>query len=220
MSDIQQVTNNQLSADMDTFLQLLTTQMQNQDPLKPTDPTDFVAQLAQFSSVEQAVQTNDRLGEIFGQLQADSLKIDSALIDKAAEVETRQIALQNGSAAIHYSLPRDTQTAELTIRDQNGEIVAEFDGPTAAGDHQIQWNGAGIGGITVPSGLYSVEVLAKDGAGDPVPAATHAHGIITEIEQGDGESRFTLDSGITVTESAIKRVSRLPDAAANAGGGA
>lgn len=220
MSDIQQVTGNRLSADMDTFLQLLTTQMQNQDPLKPTDPTDFVAQLAQFSTVEQSVQTNDRLGEIFGQLQADSLKIDSALIDKAAEVETRQIALQDGAADIQYTLPRQAAEAQVRIRDANGEIVAEVDGATDAGDHQMRWDGTGAGGQTLPSGLYSVEILATDAAGDPIPASTRAHGVIAQVQQGDGESRFTLDNGITVTESAITRVSRLPDPpAAPAGGG-
>ncbi len=210
MSDVQAISPNTLSADLNTFLQLLTTQMQNQDPLSPTDPTQFVAQLAQFSSVEQAIQTNNQLSTILGQLQADSLKLDAGLIGRQAEIETSRIALNGGSASINYELPREADEASLRILNETGTVVAEIDAPTNAGSHQLIWDGTDLAGGTVVDGIYTAEIIARDAAGDPIFATTRNSGRVQEIRQSAEATLFVLDNGIAVTENDILSLREPP----------
>ena len=113
-----------LSASFDSFLKLLTAQLQHQDPLSPMDATQFTSQLVQFSTVEQAVQTNSQLGQLTKLMQAGSLTSALGLVGMKVSYGGGQVELgQQGGANIAYSLPQGADKVTITIRNASGTVV-------------------------------------------------------------------------------------------------
>ena len=86
-----------LSGNLDTFLKLLMTQLQNQDPTSPLDTAQFTSQLVQYSSVEQQIQTNTNLNSLLQLTQGNQVVQSASLLGKKAEVASDQLALQDGA---------------------------------------------------------------------------------------------------------------------------
>lgn len=154
-----------IDANFDTFLSLLTAQLRNQDPLEPVDSTDFVAQLAQFSAVEQQVQTNDALAEILGQLGGGD--IGSLASWLGAEVQAAGPVFFDGSPIALTTTPTpDATAASLIVRDAAGDIIARQ--PVDGRDAKISWNGRTNAGSAAPEGAYSFTVESVRN-GDALP---------------------------------------------------
>lgn len=178
----------QLTDDFDDFLTLLTTQLQNQDPLEPMDSSEFTNQLVQFSSVEQQIATNQNLEAL---LNASTLQGDSALLGylgKTVVAETNTAALSSDGASWLYDIGADAESTTLTIRDLNGRLVAQVDGSTAAGIHELQWDGTDLGGQALPDGLYQLTIEAQTAAGSAIATTSYARGIATEVDRTGGQS--------------------------------
>ena len=144
-----------LSAGFDSFLKLLTAQLQHQDPLSPMDATQFTSQLVQFSTVEQAVQTNSQLGQLTKLMQASSLTSALGLVGMKVEYGGGQVVLgQQGGASVAYTLPQGANKVTVTIRDASGAVVRTTQGPAAAGNQSFAWDGLGDNGRRLPAGTY------------------------------------------------------------------
>lgn len=177
-----------LTSDFDDFLTLLTTQLQNQDPLEPMDSSEFTNQLVQFSSVEQQIATNQNLEAL---LAANDLQGDSALLGylgKTVVAQTDLAAMTDSKATWLYDLGANTSETTLSIRDQNGRLVAQVDGSNAAGIHELQWDGKDLSGNQLPDGLYSLTVEAQNGAGISVATTSYARGLATELDRTAGRT--------------------------------
>lgn len=151
-----------LSSDFDTFLKMLTVQVQNQDPLNPVDSTDYATQLATFSSVEQQVLTNDLLRELSSTLGGDALREMSAWIGMEALV--RAPVQYNGTpVAIRPEYAEGADSAALVVRDSGGNVVQSFDLPL--GQEEVIWAGTDETGAALPAGAYRLEIQSyTDGA--------------------------------------------------------
>lgn len=154
------------------FLKLLVTQLKNQDPLKPMDNTAFVAELAQFSQLDQSTKQVQLLEKSIAQ-QTDSMQYTLLpMIGRNAQVEGSLIDLNNGPATLTYALEREATTVRVTVQDAQGKAIRILDlGTQSAGKQEVQWDGRNQNGQLMPNGTYQYQVLAKDAKGGAVVAA-------------------------------------------------
>ncbi|MFC3578688.1 flagellar hook assembly protein FlgD [Sphingomonas hylomeconis] len=169
-----------LSSDTSMFLKLLTTQMQNQDPLDPMDTSAYTQQLVQFSQVEQSIQQSQSLKDILTTLKTRDLTDAASLIGRSASLDTPVAGLRDGApASWHYATDRPAARVIATVSDADGTTVATRTLDASAGD--FVWDGRDANGNRVPAGAYSLTISATDAAGSRVPATVTAQGIIDEV---------------------------------------
>ena len=182
-----------LADDFSTFLTLLTTQLQNQDPLEPTDTKDFTNQLVQFSGVEQQISTNDKLDSVLDNLGSGRTNAAVSMIGKNVEAESNVIALRDGDAELSVQLDGNASAAAVQIANQRGEVVRSLDVPTQAGEHTVVWDGTDNNGNTVEDGNFVMQLQAVDENGSSVGGRTFTIGEVQGFEQNDGA--IDLDLG-------------------------
>lgn len=197
-----------LADDFDSFLQLLTAQLKAQDPLSPLDANQFTQQLVQFSGVEQAIKTNQALGQLVALMQGD--QITRSLDYLGAEVTAEASTVQLGGSApaqLSYTLGGSTQRVQIEIYDEAGRLVALEEGATSGGSHSVPWDGRAASGAALPDGLYSFNVVAMDAAGEAVPATTSIRGVVDGVEL-DGERLLLSVAGVLIPSTSISAIYR------------
>lgn len=208
---------NQLSADYNNFLILLTTQLQNQDPLDPMDSSEFTNQLVQFSQVEQQIKTNTGLSNIM--LQQENLVASGSLafIGKAINFSGNEPYF-NGTdpVAIGYTLEGNAQSSKLYIKDEDGNVIRTMTANNAAGSYNAVWDGKDNSGQLVEKGKYKVTVDALDSNGDAVKTTTEVNRVVTGIEKTDTDIILYLEGGGSVGASGVLAVQEKGAAAAAA----
>ncbi|MGP1275702.1 MAG: flagellar hook assembly protein FlgD [Caulobacterales bacterium] len=201
-----------LADNFDTFLTLLTSQLQNQDPLSPMESQEFVSQLVQFSSVEQQIQSTQAIQALLN-VQAALAQLSSVdYIGKYALVETNGSMLSEGSAEWSYELPQEASSTQLVITNAQGATVGTITGQTSPGEHRLVWDGTDQQGNTLPDGVYNLEVVAFDSAGERISdTPVSVGGRVTGVELTDGQAIVEV-GGMLVPASRIIRLRELPDA--------
>lgn len=200
-----------LSTDFETFLTLLTAQLRYQDPLNPTDSTEFVAQLATFSSLEQQIVGNDLLTDISGLLSGEAGLVElSNWIGQ--EVQVTGVAAYDG-APLDLEIPQDPGASFTTLRikDDFGQTV--FEQPLAAGETGFTWNGTTSGGASAPFGTYSFEVEYANDVRVTGSAAAKIYVPVTEVRLINGVGMLVLPGGLTVPAAGVSAVRVSEDAA-------
>ena len=188
----------QLSADMNTFLQLLTTQLQYQDPLDPMDTAEFTNQLVQYSSVEQAIQTNSKLDTLL-QLNVSNLGAQAvSYIGKTVQVLGDVMPLENGKAKAAYTLDKDVESVAITVKDMNGKVVYSETGEIGKGTHEFTWNGKDSSGNQLPDGAYQIVVGTKVASGETqANVTTTVFGRVSGIASDDKNVYVGLGDAVT-----------------------
>lgn len=197
-----------LADDFDSFLKLLTTQLQNQDPTSPMDADQFTQQLVQFSGVEQQIRSNETLGELASLMQADQLSQSVSYLGAEVEAEGDVFRLGDDNLAnLHYTLDGAASTVLLKISDEYGRLVALKPGETGAGRHSLTWDGIGDDGVQRTEGAFKIEVVAQNAAGAPVSASTTVSGIVDGVEMNGAETMLSVDGALMPLErvSAIRQ---------------
>lgn len=197
-----------LTANFDLFLTLLTTQLQNQDPLEPMDSQAFTEQLVQFSSVEQAISTNQNLETLIALTRAGGIGDAVGYLGREADVATPFARLSAGEAAWRYELPRGATSVTLTVSDALGRVVASQSGATEAGLHEFVWDGTDRNGNRLAEGTYRLAVTALDAEGAAIPAGVSISGPVTAVDLSGSETILTV-AGIDVPLGAISAL-RVP----------
>ncbi len=198
-----------LSKNYDTFLSLLTTQLQHQDPLEPMDSSEFTSQLVQFSSVEQSILTNSNLENLLNLVATDQATNVVNFIGKEVEALGDTATLSGGAAYWSYDLSAETASTEIRITDANGKLVYLGAGEQSKGQHGFTWNGLDNNGVAQPDGTYAITVIAKDSNGDTVSTTTGIRGLVTGVEGVDGVQHLII-GGARVPLSDITKVSMAP----------
>jgi len=182
-----------LAETFDTFLTLLTTQLQYQDPLDPMDTNEFTSQLVEFTGVEQAMSTNKKLDQLIS-LQNDTQLTDAVgFIGKTVATDSIILMLQGGESTISYDLGGNAAQANVLIIDELGNTVRTIPAPTEVGHHEIVWDGLDDDGDPLEDGLYGFLVTAIDGDNSPVPLVQGTAGQVTGVKLVDGV--VTLEIG-------------------------
>ena len=182
-----------LANNFSDFLTLLTTQLQNQDPLKPLDATQFTTQLVQFASVEQAIGQNARLDEILRTEGANQAVGAVAFLDSIVEAFGDTTILSGDNAKFAYVLPSDAKTLNITIKNADGDVVRTLTGEFTAGKHEIVWDGKNDQGVLQPDGKYTIAVAASDANDESLNVITSIFGTVSGITVKDGA--LVLDLG-------------------------
>lgn len=193
-----------LVSNFETFLQLLTTQLKNQDPLSPLDSNDFTAQLTQMAGVEQQLLTNDLLQALINQ---GSSGLDGAVsyIGKQVTAAGAATRLQDGAANWSYELAANAANARLEVLDSSGAVVWSGEAPErGAGVHDFQWDGRSSAGTQMPDGgVYTLRVAATTTGGQTVDSQVLIRGIVTAVELYDGEPYVTVGGSIVPLSQVI-----------------
>jgi flagellar basal-body rod modification protein FlgD len=204
-----------LAANFDSFLRLLTTQLQNQDPLAPMDANEFTSQLVEFASVEQAIQTNKRLDEL-GEAVGDSATTSAmGMLGREVTAATDRIGLgTEGDATIGFTLPETVAKATVTILDGQGRALRALAGGVAAGEQTLRWDGLDGSGNRMAAGSYRVRVDAARADGTAVAAEQHLTGTVEAIEPGS-EGIVLVVGGAEIALSEVRGV-RAPQSSGDA----
>lgn len=192
-----------ISSDFETFLKMLTVQMQNQDPLNPVDSSDYATQLATFSGVEQQVQTNDLLRALSGQMGAGGLSQLAGWVGMQARAAVP--AYFDGTpVTVVPDVQRGADMAQLVVRDGAGAEVQRLTLPLD--NAPVEWAGVMANGTPLPPGHYSFETVSV-ALGEVVattPAQVYAE--VTEVQVADGVNTLVLRGGHIVPASEVTAV--------------
>ena len=187
--------------DFDNFLQLLTAQLRNQDPLSPLDSADFVAQLASFSSVEQIVGTNQRLDSIAESLAGGGISEYADWIGREAEaMETP--GHFDGATPVRFRLSGETgaTAVQIAITDDSGAEVARL--PAQNSSDIQEWDGI-VNGAPVQAGNYTFRAIYSNGP-DVMRSETAATiGVVNEVRLGATGPVLNLAGGVAVDPSKV-----------------
>jgi flagellar basal-body rod modification protein FlgD len=183
-----------LAGNIDTFLTLLTTQLRNQDPLKPLDTEKFTSQLVQFASVEQSIKTNSHLEALIALQGATDRQSALDFIGREARVATNMAQFANGRADWTYVLPQDARAVSLSVLDEKGNVAARLPGAASAGAHAFSWNGTMPDGRAAPDGVYRLQIdaIAADGAAIAADIESQARVLAASFGAGAPKLETTL----------------------------
>jgi flagellar basal-body rod modification protein FlgD len=193
------------------FLKLLLAQLKNQDPLNPDSNTEFVAQLAQFSSLEQMTQMNTNLENSMTNNNKISEAVNNAMlvnyIGKNVQAESSAFIFDGSNEAkLQFSLDTASPSVKVEIMNDAGTVVKTMDlGAGEAGDNQVSWDGNTSLGVLSKSGVYSYKVTAKDTLGADVNVTPLYAGAVDGVSYKDGTSYLNV-GGILISYDKIKNI--------------
>ena len=191
----------------DSFLKLLVAQMQHQDPLNPQGNEEFIAQLAQFTSLEQLMGVNSSLGDLYAATTSMNNASMTQLLGRNVTAYSDTMPYHgDGAQDIHWKAPAEVSKMSVTITNADGKMVAreEFES-LEAGDGSWEWNGKDVHGVQVPEGKYTVSITAYDTNGNPLEVQNVIKGTINEMSYETGSPIPYID-GVEVSIGSILRV--------------
>ena len=190
-----------------TFLTILTTQLQHQDPMEPMDSNQFTEQLVQFSSVEQQIRSNEQLESLQSMMTAsNALGVLNFVGTNVAIDGSKGYLSDLGGIDYNYNSP-STGTAEVTIRNEAGEIVANYTGvEISSGDNVYTWDGTDGSGNRMGKGTYSVQIAAEDTSGATIRLAMETTGLVTDVDLSSSQPMLMIGDQ-KIPTSQIKSVS-------------
>ena len=197
--------SSQIAGNFQSFLQLLTTQLQNQNPLSPLDTNQFTQQLVEFAGVQQQLNTNDSLATLVSLQQTAQSTQALGFVGKTAVVNGSTAPLTSSSATWLLSVPA-TSTVNITITGSNGQTVFSGTYNATAGNSQpFTWNGQGTDGTQYPDGSYTLTATAKDSSNNSVAIGTQIEGVVSSVDLTQSPPLLSI-GGQTFTVNQIQSI--------------
>lgn len=188
------------------FLKLLVTQLKNQDPLKPTDNTEFVAQLAQFSQLDQSAKQAQLLQKSLDAQTASLQFTLLPLVGRTISLNQPLIQLGEGPAPLEYTLEQPAASVRVSILDQQRQVVRTLEFSNQfAGANRVEWDGRNHDGQRMPAGLYQYAVTATDLQGQPVGVTSRASLTVGGVRMEAGTPKLLVGE-LSVDPSTIVEV--------------
>jgi len=186
-----------LSMNENDFLNLLVTQLRYQNPLDPTNATDFASQLAQYASVEQLSNINTNLTSSLSAQKTLTSSLNNALattfIGKSVRAQTSAFQYPGtGTVKVGYDLASSATDATVNVYNAAGHLVKSIAG-TGATDNTTTWDGTLNDGTVAPSGSYTFKVVAADSSGNAVTATSYVYGTVTAVRYKSTGTVFVID---------------------------
>ncbi len=197
-----------LSGNFDQFLRLLTTQLQNQDPLSPMDSTQFTNQLVSFSGVEQQIKGNDYLNKLLTMQTLNMTALGVSFIGKDVQVASSQFSADGVKPVdMAYSLPSAASAGTISITDADGKVIFSKDADLTAGNHDFTWDGKDSDGNVAPAGTYTIKVSATDSAKTALNVTTYVPGHVSSLESADDGTLLLNVGGQSVPLTDVRKIS-------------
>lgn len=204
---LSQAPANSLSDNYKSFLNLLVAQVSYQDPLNPVEGTDFIAQLATLTGVEQSLKLNNQMESLRSQLGLSAALSESALIGKTVALPSETVELREGGAAFSYDLASPQKSITAIITDANGNPVRQVSGlPGEVGQKtSVVWDGTDANGNQLPPGRYGISIAPESGeiAGG---YNTYASFRVLSVSFDGGRQYLDLEGGGRTTSDQIVRI--------------
>ncbi|HEX7791695.1 MAG TPA: flagellar hook capping FlgD N-terminal domain-containing protein [Afipia sp.] len=190
-----------------SFLTLLTTQLQNQNPLDPLDTNQFTQQLVQFAQVEQQLKSNDQLASLVSIEKTAQSTQALVFVGQTVAVDG-STAKFDGNATWNFSSP-SSSAATISITSATGATAYSGSFNIASGNSSFVWDGKGNDGTSWPAGDYKMTVTAKDSTGKDVAISTEIQGAVDSVDLTASPALLSI-GGKNYTLDQIKRVVRAP----------
>jgi flagellar basal-body rod modification protein FlgD len=189
-----------------TFLTLLTTQLQNQNPLDPLDTNQFTQQLVQFAGIEQQMKCNDALASLVSIDKSAQSTQALVFVGQSVAVDGSTAQFANGTATWNLNAPKDASTT-ITITSSTGATA--YSGPfkVSAGNASFVWDGKGNDGSQWPPGAYKMTVVGTDSTGANVAVSTEVQGLVDSVDLTASPPLLSI-GGQNYTTDQIKRIVR------------
>ena len=188
-----------------TFLTLLTTQLQHQNPMDPLDTNQFTQQLVQFAGIEQQLKSNEQLKSLVAIEQGAQATQALVYVGNTVSVDGSKAQFDK-SATWNFKSDKDT-TAKLTITNSAGQTVFSGNFPLKQGGNSFVWDGKGNDGVQWPPGTYTMTATGSDGAGNSVAISTEVQGIVDSVDLTSSPPLLSI-GGTSYTTDKVKRVLR------------
>jgi flagellar basal-body rod modification protein FlgD len=188
------------TSDYNTFLRMLTTQMQNQDPLNPIDSADYAVQLATFSGVEQQTRTNQLMEKLLGSFDMRGLSEVAGWVGKEAR-SAAPVAYDGAPVVVPTDPDSTADRAVLAVRNAAGTVVAREDVVLSASSHT--WNGRDLTGAALPDGPYSFSLESYVGEALLSDRAIQSYARIDEVRSSPTGTRIVLQGGIEIASTDV-----------------
>jgi len=199
-----------LEDDLNRFLNILVTQLQNQDPLDPLDANEFTSQLVQFASVEQQIYQNSNLEKMLNLQETGQISDMVDFIGNKVEFFGQKLPLENGAAEFSYVMPTGVKEATVNIANSNGINVFFADADTNSGKHTINWDGQDKNGQQLPDGEYTVLVSGTDPQGNLVQIEHLMTGTVSGAGVDNGVVKLFVGQSLIIDQDKVLSV-RKPE---------
>jgi flagellar basal-body rod modification protein FlgD len=192
-----------IASNFNSFLTLLTTQLQNQDPTSPLDTNQFTSELVQFSSVEQQINMNSNLSTLISLQQTAQSTASLGYLGTTVTVNSNAVQLGNGqpNPTWNYSMSAPGSVA-ITVSNSTGQQVYSTTQTVQAGNQTFSWNGQDSLGNTLPAGTYSVSITATGTNGQSTAVQPQVQGVVTGVDIGANPPTLTVN-GQSYTPSQV-----------------
>ncbi len=182
-----------LSQNYETFLRLLTAQLQNQDPLQPQDTAAFTNQLVQFSQVEQQIAGNKKLDDMVAAINNGQPNQALGYLGKTVEIQSNGLALQDGKSHLTVSTDVPASSSVLEISDaKTNKVIRTIELQKTAGTQDVNWDGKDADGKQLDDGTFVAKVKAKGADGKAIDAQVLTFGKVTGVDLTSGEPHLML----------------------------
>ena len=195
-----------IAGNFQTFLTLLTTQLQNQNPLDPLDTNQFTQQLVSFAQVEQQLRENDQLATLVSLQQTAQSTAALNFVGQTVVVDGATAQLANNQATWTFTSPKPA-TATITIQDASGQTAYTGSYTLQAGPQSFVWDGKGNDGTQWPPGAYKMSITSKDAGGQAVAISTEVQGVVDSVDLTQNPPLLSI-GGQNFTINQIKRIVR------------
>lgn len=182
-----------LAENFDNFLNLLTTQLRHQDPLSPTDSTEFTNQLVQFSQLEQQIKQSEQTDDLLAMQQTAETIAALGFLNTEIQIQSGVAVLKDGTTEFAYQMPEGASETRISIFNEAGELVTVLEGETDAGYHEVSWDGKDGNDVQLPDGVYAILVEATDAQEEPLgEIPVFFSGVVDGVTRRDGVTHLTI----------------------------
>ena len=196
-----------IAENFSTFLQLLTTQLKNQNPLDPLDTNQFTQQLVQFAQVEQQMKQNDQLSQIIAIEKSAQATVALSYVGHMVVVEGQTTQLSVPGAATWTMNVTKPATATITVKDATGQTCYTGSFSVQPGQQNFSWDGKGNDGKQWPAGSYTLTATAKDASGETSAISTEVIAVVDSVDLTKDPPLLSIN-GKDYTTDQVKRVLR------------
>ncbi|NEX16970.1 MAG: flagellar basal body rod modification protein [Halochromatium sp.] len=200
----------------ESFLLLLTTQLQNQDPLNPLENAEMTSQIAQINTVSGIEQLNETLQMITGQIDANQALQASALVGKGVLVAGDRVLLEQDEDGVAYTTPfgielqAPAENVCVTITGADGAVISQFDtGPVEAGVTSFRWDGLNTEGDVAASGAYTVSLEAVDADEEVITGESLQYAEVLGVTPQDENGQVSLDLGAIYGQMGLDAIRQI-----------
>lgn len=193
-----------LSENYELFLSVLTAQLENQNPLDPTDTDEMTSQLVNYAQVEQQILSNSYLENLVLATNNESASVAISLVGMEVTYVADDLEFTDGDTlSWSYDMPADMESATVQVLDENGDVVYSEPVSTDEGAYTFSWDGTKTNGATADDGTYSLQIVGTDADGESVTIDPNTTSVVTQVDWSDGSAQLIMENGATVSLSNI-----------------